>query len=62
MENIISLWQSTGLYNMSAAQAFMILVGFVLLYLAIKKRLRAALVVADRLWRGAQQYSGRWHR
>jgi len=37
MENLISLWQSTGIYNFSLAQVFMMLVGFLLLYLAIKK-------------------------
>jgi carboxybiotin decarboxylase len=45
MENIISLWQSTGLYNMSGGQAFMMLVGFVLLYLAIKKGFEPLLLL-----------------
>ncbi|MGR8953174.1 MAG: sodium ion-translocating decarboxylase subunit beta, partial [Gammaproteobacteria bacterium] len=45
MENVISLWQSTGLYNMSSGQAFMILVGFVLLYLAIKKGFEPLLLL-----------------
>ena len=45
MENVISLWQSTGLYNMTSGQAFMMLVGFVLLYLAIKKGFEPLLLL-----------------
>ncbi len=37
MENVVSLWHSTGLYNFTSGQAFMMVVGFLLLYLAIKK-------------------------
>lgn len=45
MENVISLWQSTGLYNMTGGQAFMTLVGFLLLYLAIKKGFEPLLLL-----------------
>ncbi len=45
MENLISLWQSTGLYNFSAGQAFMMLVGFLLLFLAIKKGFEPLLLL-----------------
>lgn len=45
MENVISLWQSTGLYNFTSGQAFMMVVGFVLLYLAIKKNFEPLLLM-----------------
>ncbi|MGR9053270.1 MAG: sodium ion-translocating decarboxylase subunit beta, partial [Gammaproteobacteria bacterium] len=45
MENLFSLWQSTGVYNLQAGQAFMITVGFVLLYLAIKKGFEPLLLL-----------------
>ena len=45
MENLFSLWQSTGIYNFSAGQAFMMLVGFLLLYLAIKKGFEPLLLL-----------------
>ncbi len=45
MENIITLWHSTGLYNFSAAQAFMMLIGFLLLFLAIKKDFEPLLLL-----------------
>jgi oxaloacetate decarboxylase beta subunit len=45
MENLISLWQSTGIYNFTGGQAFMMLVGFVLLYLAIKKGFEPLLLL-----------------
>jgi oxaloacetate decarboxylase beta subunit len=45
MENIISLWQSTGIYNFTSGQVFMMLVGFLLLYLAIKKGFEPLLLL-----------------
>ncbi len=45
MENLISLWHSTGLYNFTPGQAFMILVGFLLLFLAIKKGFEPLLLL-----------------
>jgi oxaloacetate decarboxylase beta subunit len=45
MENLIALWESTGLYNFTGSQAFMILVGFLLLYLAIKKGFEPLLLL-----------------
>src|SRR5574343_107702 len=45
MENLTSLWQSTGLYNFTAGQAFMMVVGFVLLFLAIKKGFEPLLLL-----------------
>ncbi|MDQ7089673.1 MAG: sodium ion-translocating decarboxylase subunit beta [Methylococcales bacterium] len=45
MENIITLWHSTGLYNFSAAQAFMMLIGFLLLFLAIRKGFEPLLLL-----------------
>ncbi len=45
MENLISLWESTGLYNFTGAQAFMMLVGFLLLFLAIKKEFEPLLLL-----------------
>ncbi len=45
MENIYLLWQSTGLYNFTAGQALMMLVGFLLLFLAIKKDFEPLLLL-----------------
>ena len=45
MENLIALWQSTGIYNITAGQVFMMLVGFVLLFLAIKKNFEPLLLL-----------------
>jgi oxaloacetate decarboxylase beta subunit len=45
MENLTSLWQSTGIYNFTIGQAFMMLVGFLLLYLAIKKGFEPLLLL-----------------
>ena len=45
MENIQLLWQSTGLYNFTAGQVFMMLVGFLLLFLAIKKDFEPLLLL-----------------
>ena len=45
MENLVSLWQSTGLYNFTGGQALMMLVGFLLLYLAIKKGFEPLLLL-----------------
>lgn len=45
MENLIALWESTGLYNFSGSQAFMMLIGFLLLFLAIKKGFEPLLLL-----------------
>ena len=45
MENLTSLWHSTGIYNFTSGQAFMMLVGFLLLYLAIKKGFEPLLLL-----------------
>lgn len=45
MENLTLLWESTGLYNFSGPQAMMMAVGFVLLYLAIKKGFEPLLLL-----------------
>ena len=45
MENVVALWQSTGLYNFQAGQALMMGVGFVLLYLAIKRGFEPLLLL-----------------
>ena len=45
MENLTSLWHSTGIYNFTTGQAFMMLVGFLLLYLAIKKGFEPLLLL-----------------
>jgi len=45
MENLIALWESTGLYNFSGPQVFMMLVGFLLLFLAIKKGFEPLLLL-----------------
>ncbi|MFA5984513.1 MAG: sodium ion-translocating decarboxylase subunit beta [Methylococcaceae bacterium] len=45
MENLASLWQSTGIHNITAGQSFMMLVGFLLLFLAIKKGFEPLLLL-----------------
>lgn len=45
MENLRLLWESTGLYNFTGPQAIMMAVGFVLLYLAIKKGFEPLLLL-----------------
>ncbi len=45
MENLQSLWHSTGIYNFTGGQAFMMLVGFLLLFLAIKKGFEPLLLL-----------------
>ena len=45
MENLTLLWQSTGVYNIAAGQAAMMAVGFLLLYLAIKKGFEPLLLL-----------------
>lgn len=45
MENLIALWESTGLYNFTGPQVIMMLVGFLLLYLAIKKGFEPLLLL-----------------
>lgn len=45
MENLRLLWESTGIYNFEGPQIVMMLVGFLLLYLAIKKGFEPLLLV-----------------
>jgi oxaloacetate decarboxylase beta subunit len=45
MENLVTLWHSTGLYNFSIGQAFMMFIGFLLLFLAIKKGFEPLLLL-----------------
>lgn len=45
MEGLIQLWQSTGLSNFQPGQAAMMAVGFLLLYLAIKKEFEPLLLL-----------------
>ncbi len=45
MDKLLTLWHSSGLYNMSAGQLVMILVGLLLLYLAIRKQFEPLLLI-----------------
>lgn len=45
MENLTRLWQSTGIYNFEGPQIIMMLVGFLLLFLAVKKDFEPLLLV-----------------
>ncbi|MGY6276477.1 sodium ion-translocating decarboxylase subunit beta [Methylomonas sp. MgM2] len=45
MENLILLWESTGFYNISGPQVTMMAVGFLLLFLAIKKGFEPLLLL-----------------
>lgn len=45
MDNLIRLWEGSGIYNMSLGQGFMIVIGLLLLFLAIKKKFEPLLLV-----------------
>lgn len=45
MDKVLMLWQGSGLYNLTAGQLIMILVGFALLYLAINRKFEPLLLV-----------------
>ncbi|HAD44589.1 MAG TPA: sodium ion-translocating decarboxylase subunit beta, partial [Alcanivorax sp.] len=45
MEQLNTLWLSTGLYQLSVGQFVMILVGLVLLFLAIRKNFEPLLLI-----------------
>lgn len=45
MDQLLHLWQNTGLYQMQPGQGVMILIGMLLLYLAIKKNFEPLLLV-----------------
>jgi sodium ion-translocating decarboxylase beta subunit len=45
MEQLLDLWHNTGIYQISIGQAFMIAIGMLLLYLAIKKNFEPLLLV-----------------
>ena len=45
MDNILQLWSTSGLAQMGAGQAFMILIGLLLLFLAIRKGFEPLLLV-----------------
>nr|WP_163500962.1 sodium ion-translocating decarboxylase subunit beta [Halomonas socia] len=45
MDNLLTLWYGSGLYNLQLGQLVMILIGLVLLYLAIHKKFEPLLLV-----------------
>ncbi|PAU76006.1 sodium ion-translocating decarboxylase subunit beta [Halomonas salipaludis] len=45
MDNLLTLWHGSGLYNLQLGQLVMILIGLVLLYLAIHKKFEPLLLV-----------------
>lgn len=45
MDKLLDLWLASGIYNISGGQVVMILVGFLLLYLAIRKNFEPLLLV-----------------
>jgi len=45
MDQLLHLWHNTGLYQMTAGQGFMIMIGMLLLYLAINKNFEPLLLV-----------------
>ncbi|UYG04339.1 sodium ion-translocating decarboxylase subunit beta [Halomonas sp. LR3S48] len=45
MDKLLTLWEGSGLYNLTLGQAVMIVVGLVLLYLAIYKKFEPLLLV-----------------
>ena len=67
MEQLRSLWQSTGLYQLTLPQAVMVLVCLLLLYLAIRKKFEPLLLLPIAFGGLLAEYSGRrdrlrrWH-
>ena len=45
MQSLINLWHDTGLYHMESGQVIMMLVGFLMLFLAIKKGFEPLLLL-----------------
>lgn len=45
MDKLLDLWLASGIYNISAGQALMMVIGLVLLYLAIRKNFEPLLLV-----------------
>ena len=45
MENVVTLWEGSGLYNLTLGQALMLAVGLLLLYLAIHKKFEPLLLL-----------------
>ena len=45
MDNLLSLWNSSGLAQISLGQLFMIVIGLLLLFLAIRKGFEPLLLV-----------------
>lgn len=45
MEKLLQIWTASGLYNISVGQAFMMVIGLVLLFLAIRKNFEPLLLV-----------------
>lgn len=45
MDKLLNLWHNTGLYQIEAGQGFMIIIGMLLLYLAIKKNFEPLLLI-----------------
>jgi len=45
MQHVMELWQATGLYQLKAGQALMMLIGLALLYLAISKKFEPFLLL-----------------
>ena len=45
MDKLLTLWEGSGIYNLSAGELAMMLVGFGLLYLAIRKQFEPLLLV-----------------
>jgi oxaloacetate decarboxylase beta subunit len=47
MENLLHLWENTGLYQITPGQGIMIIIGMLLLYLAINKNFEPLLLVTS---------------
>ncbi len=45
MEQLLRLWEGSGIYNLTIGQFFMLLVGLLLLFLAIKKKFEPLLLI-----------------
>ena len=56
MQNFLRLWDSSGLAQIHAGQVFMIAIGLLLLFLAIR-RASAVIAGAHRFWRHSRQYA-----
>lgn len=58
MELLKTLYGTTGISMLTLEQFIMIIVSLILLYLAIKKRIRALFIIAYSIWNVVSELTG----